>query len=284
MKKIMKPNFFIIGAPKCGTTTIHKWLSEHPEVFMSKIKEPNHYNKDHNFPKYSKKNDYFKLFETANAEHTAIGEASPYYLLSNCAVDNILNENMGSKFIVCLRNPIEMMPSLFFQNKSTLIEKNIDLETGWDSRLDTLTKDSLPNLMYENICKLGFQLENLYKKAKKNQVHIIFLDDMRNDPGAVWTNLQAFLDLNFHNRQKFQSENLAKVPRSIFLNKILEFIGEKTMKYSGYGILTKIKNLNFKQKKYVVENDFKIKLYEVFKEDILMIERITERNLDKWKL
>ena len=46
----------------------------------------------------------------------------------------------------------------------------------------------------------------------------------------------------------------------------------------------KDKNLNFKQKKYVVENDFKIKLYEVFKEDILMIERITRRNLDKWKL
>ena len=52
-------------------------------------------------------------FRATNAEHTAIGEASPYYLLSNCPVDNILNENMGSKFIVCLRNPIEMMPSYF---------------------------------------------------------------------------------------------------------------------------------------------------------------------------
>ena len=83
MSKLNKnPNFFIVGAPKCGTTTLFSWLSEHPNVFMSRVKEPNHFNKDFNFPKYRDKNDYLKLFKDANYQHVCIGEASPYYLFS----------------------------------------------------------------------------------------------------------------------------------------------------------------------------------------------------------
>lgn len=285
MSKLNKnPNFFIVGAPKCGTTTLFSWLSEHPNVFMSRVKEPNHFNKDFNFPKYRDKNDYLKLFKDANYQHVCIGEASPYYLFSNCALDNILEENKSSKFIVCLRNPVEMMPSLFLQNKSTEIEKNINVEDGWDSRLHTLSDDLLPNLMYEKVCRIGTQLEAVYEKISKEKVHIVFLDDLKEKPDEVWRDLQSFLNLEPREKEIFKPKNIAKVPRSVFLNRVLEFIGEKTMQFSGYGILTKIKNLNFKEKKYEINNDFKLKLYKIFKDEISKIEHITNRNLDSWKI
>ena len=131
-------------------------------------------------------------------------EASPYYLFSNCALDNILEENKSSKFIVCLRNPVEMMPSLFLQNKSTEIEKNINVEDGWDSRLHTLSDDLLPNLMYEKVCRIGTQLEAVYEKISKEKVHIVFLDDLKEKPDEVWRDLQSFLNLEPREKEIFK--------------------------------------------------------------------------------
>ncbi|MCH9035408.1 MAG: sulfotransferase [Planctomycetes bacterium] len=41
-----KPDFFIVGAPKCGTTSLYEYLRQHPEVFMSRIKEPHFFGRD----------------------------------------------------------------------------------------------------------------------------------------------------------------------------------------------------------------------------------------------
>ena len=72
-----KPNFFIVGAPKCGTTALSEYLREHPQVFMSRPKEPHHFATD--MPRYrftKNEADYLDLFSGADDSHTAIGEAS----------------------------------------------------------------------------------------------------------------------------------------------------------------------------------------------------------------
>lgn len=70
----MKPNFFIVGAPKCGTTALSKYLSEHPNIFISEVKEPHYFAED--LPKYryvTKESDYLSMFDGANAESYRIG-------------------------------------------------------------------------------------------------------------------------------------------------------------------------------------------------------------------
>ena len=106
-----KPNFFIIGAPKCGTTSLANWLAEHPRVFFSDTKEPHFFCTD-GYTGVKTLKQYEKLFEDAKPHHLAVGEGSTHYLFSKVAVPNILVYNPDARFIVCLRNPVDMAPSL----------------------------------------------------------------------------------------------------------------------------------------------------------------------------
>ena len=85
-----RPNFFIIGAPKCGTTALYEYLRTHPRVFMPQIKEPHYFAAD--FPTYRTihtEPEYLRLFSPARPEQTAVGEASVFYLFSQVAVRNL---------------------------------------------------------------------------------------------------------------------------------------------------------------------------------------------------
>ena len=88
-----KPNFFIVGAPKCGTTSLHEYLQRHPDVFMPFFKEPHFFGSDlvrlplsRQFR--AKPGRYLKLFRDARGEKR-IGESSPWYLASQRAADEI---------------------------------------------------------------------------------------------------------------------------------------------------------------------------------------------------
>src|SRR5690349_11404630 len=98
---MLKPNFFILGAPKCGTTSMAKWLSDQPEIFISKHKEPHYYNTDGKRVVLEYRH-YLSLFENATGFHKIIGEASTGYLYSKQAVPNIINDlnNKHLKFLV----------------------------------------------------------------------------------------------------------------------------------------------------------------------------------------
>lgn len=109
---IKKPNFFIVGAPKCATTSIAQRLSEHPQVYMSPIKEPHYFNTDTKYNSCRSLQEYQRLFAGVTSNHLAIGEASTGYLYSKVAVENIEKYSPGARYIVCLRNPIQMAVAL----------------------------------------------------------------------------------------------------------------------------------------------------------------------------
>ena len=108
-----KPNFFLIGGPKCGTTSLQEYLAQNPKIFMCTPKEPCYFDSDLPWPDSPKtEREYMRLFENANDSHMAVGEASTNYLYSAVAVEKILRFNPCAKFIVMVRNPIDMAISL----------------------------------------------------------------------------------------------------------------------------------------------------------------------------
>ena len=167
-----KPNFFILGAPKCGTTSLAAWLAEHPNVFMSPVKEPNFFNTGiTKYLKYSPE-AYQQLFTKADLQHLRVGEASTHYLLSKDAVPNILNyvENPSEvKFIVAIRNPVEMAVSWHGQMLRDGQEVVKDFATAWHLQETRAKGLSLPafseqaRLLYGPLCLLGKQLEQLFR-------------------------------------------------------------------------------------------------------------------------
>ena len=126
-----KPNFFIIGAPKCGTTSLAAWLAEHPNIYMSPIKEPHFFCSDFNVVIIPNEAEYYRLFKKAGDQHMAVGEASTSYLYSQVAVPRIERELPGAKYIVMVRNPVEMAYSLHEEFVFLGAEHIHDFEMAW---------------------------------------------------------------------------------------------------------------------------------------------------------
>ncbi|MBE9490623.1 MAG: sulfotransferase domain-containing protein [Bacteroidetes bacterium] len=297
MKKINKtPNFFIIGAPKCGTTSMAKWLSEHPNIFMSKIKEPHYYNKDHKHIIVGNKKDYFSLFKDTNEEHKIVGEASVWYLYSKVAVKNIVNDVLikkNVKFLVMVRNPIKMAYSLHEQQVFNLNEPEKDFRKAWflqekrkqNKNIGFTTRDS-QLLLYGNICKLGVQVQRLFDIVPREQVKIIVLDDVKETPLIVYKDVLSFLDLPDYRLTNFSAMNTAKVRKSNFIALFVKILGKiKNMLKikKGFGILNKTNELNLRNRerqKLDVDTEDILKKY--FKEDINLLSKLIKRDLSHW--
>ncbi len=125
------PNFFILGAPKCGTTSLASWLGEHENIYMSPVKEPNYFNTDVRIIGRLTDWEYQALFRGACEKHMAVGEATTGYLRSRVAVERILDAVSDARFIVCIRKPIEMAISYHGELVKSGIETETDFETAW---------------------------------------------------------------------------------------------------------------------------------------------------------
>src|SRR5882672_1680365 len=107
-----KPDCFIVGAPRCGTTAMYTYLGQHPEIFMSARKEPHFFGTDLSSPALVRdEQQYLSLFAKAQNEKRA-GEASVFYLYSQRAAREIHAFCPSARIIIMLRNPVEMMYSL----------------------------------------------------------------------------------------------------------------------------------------------------------------------------
>ncbi len=198
-----KSNFFIIGAPKCGTISLAHYLGDHPEIFLSDPKEPDFFRTDVSFRRLVENlDDYNALFKAAGSEHKAVGEASVNYLRSYKAVLNILEYNPAAKFIVMLRNPIDMIYSWHYHALFYQYHDIENFEVAWCSK------------NYKTVCSLGEQMERLYGIVSKDRVLIILFEDLKADPKKVYENTLSFLNVSSDNKTDFPVYNQAKANRS----------------------------------------------------------------------
>jgi len=226
-----KPNFFILGAPKCGTTSMAVWLGEHPDVFIPAMKEPNFFNSDDNRqPLWGVVTlEAYEALFTGAAAATAIGEASVFYLSSTVAVKNILRYQPAARFIVMLRNPVEMAPALHAEMLIHGLENVRSFQTAWDLQYHRRHGRHVPllsgswrrALFYADLCALGSQLQCLFAIVPRERVLIILHDDLVADPRREYLRVLRFLELDDDFRQEFPVYNGARRIRSPLLTRTL---------------------------------------------------------------
>src|SRR5882672_7839349 len=125
---IEKPNLFIVGAPRCGTTSMYDYLKQHPDVFMPEVKEPHFLGTDLTSSRFIRdEGKYQALFATAKNEKR-IGEASVWQLYSKIAAYEIKEYSPTARVIIMLRNPVDMMYSLYGQHIFSGDEEISDFE------------------------------------------------------------------------------------------------------------------------------------------------------------
>ena len=199
-----RPDFFIVGAPKCGTTALHSALSTHPEVFLPKNKEPHFFGRDLEVGDgwcIRDEAQYLGLFEERGEARRA-GEASPWYLFSKTAAQEIRAFQPEAKILILLRDPVDLIHSVHLQHLNTANEDIIDLEAALAAEPQRARGELIPPrapfpkcLAYRSIARLSLQVERYLEAFGEEQVKVLLLDDLRQDEQGFLRTVCRFLDV-----------------------------------------------------------------------------------------
>lgn len=194
-----------------------RYLSDHPDILFSKIKEPHYFAFDFSCPvvrRISEEDDYLDLFADDRQGYKAIGEASTGYIYSKVAVDNILKFAENPKFIVVLRNPVDMVLSGHAQMLKSGHEDFEDFFKAWRLSDARINGYSLPSKKTENILvsykefgRVGSYLESVIKKVGRENLHLIIFDDILSDIRSVYKGILDFLGVPDDGRIEFPVYN-----------------------------------------------------------------------------
>ncbi|MCK7546989.1 sulfotransferase family protein [Marinobacter koreensis] len=289
-----RPNFFIIGAPKCGTTALAAYLSEHPSVFITNPKEPHHFNTDLNHGSYKSDKDYRSLFLGVSDSVSAVGEASVWYLYSDTAIPNILSKYPDAKFIVMLRNPVEMVYSLHEQMVFSNYENVSSFMDAWALQACRRNGENCPRmcpepklLQYKSACSLGFQYERLLSRVDRRKLYTVFYDDFKENPKKVWESLLSFLSVPDDGRVDFPVINSAKKRKSHMLMRVNDLYAKarSTIGFSGFGtgLFSRLNRWNMVfAPREPLPKEFDNLLRREFESDIKLLGELTNRDLRHW--
>tara|TARA_B110000967_G_scaffold175805_1_gene188833 strand:- start:101 stop:1009 length:909 start_codon:yes stop_codon:yes gene_type:complete len=295
------PNFLIVGAAKSGTSSLHNYLNQHPEVFMPsynkegmKVKEPRFLIKD--LVQHRLHNgvwnweEYKSLFNEVKDE-ISIGESTVLYLYYyKHAIDNIkkyLGENV--KIIIMLRNPTDRAYSAFQHVSRGLKEQNsfeeaLKIEKGRMDKESSLT----PMVMYKEM-GLYHDMVRAYKENFKN-AHIIFYEDFRDDTEGEIKKIFKFLELSLSVNIDFVSRHNVggkrwkneKIKHVFMKNNPLKSALKKAIPKSlRKGVRDKLISASTDKVAPMKENT-RIKLNAFFKDDVKKLSDLLNRDLTHW--
>jgi sulfotransferase family protein len=206
VSRARRPDTFIVGAPKSGTTSLYAYLEGHPQVYMSPVKEPLYFCPDARSveDRPSHRNDeaaYLALFADATDE-LRLGEASTRYLVSREA-PGLIRDSQPEAFIVAmLRNPVEMLHALHNERVSQAHEPITDFAAAIaadDKRRDGVPgRPDAPALvwLYLDYARYAEQLLRWYAAFGRDRVHVVVFDDFAADTPGAFRHVLEFLEVD----------------------------------------------------------------------------------------
>jgi len=231
IKPIGFPDFFVVGAPRCGTTALCRYLATHPQICFSRPKEPHYFSRISAPPSERElQRDYIEHhFGHRSAGQRIAGEGSVSYLYLPGTIERILHFNSAAKFIAVLRNPVSMLPSYHLKMQFMLMEEEGEFAKAWRLQDARARGESVPRhcldprlLMYREVASFGKQLERLYDAAGRDRTHVILFDDFfRIDPLGTYRKLLEFLRVDDDGRTWFKRKNESRTYRYRWLQKLL---------------------------------------------------------------
>lgn len=232
-----RPTFFIVGAPKSGTTALQTYLSGHPEIFMPSIKPPLYHGKELNFfgGDLTRRTDrismdaYLAFFENAE-EFSCIGESSVWYLYSTTAASEIREFNSEAKVIAMLRHPAEMLYSLHSQLVYNGDEDVKDFGKAIAAEYDRLQGRRVPKhtsvreaLYYSRVADYHQQLKRYHECFPSQNIHVVLYDDLRDDPATTFKGVLNFLGVDESYQPSLSRVNSNTSSRSDVLRNLVKF-------------------------------------------------------------
>lgn len=295
------PNFLIIGATKCGTTSLSEYLKQHPDIFISEAKEPRFLTSQVvKFPLRGIKSDeveawyiknyddYVNLFK--NATQKAIGEASADTIYYYKDVIPVIKKYLGTpKIIIVLRDPVKRTFSAYqhlvrderepLSFEDALNEEKNRIADGWDP------------LYHYTECSLFHDSVKAYLD-NFDDVLVLLNEDLYKDPDKVFKQIFEFLDVD--NTVRINTEvqyNMSGVPKLKVLNRLLS--RENGLKTFFRPLIRAVLPENARRKivynlskrnlqKQSIDEKSKQRLVQYFKEDVGKLSSLLNKDLSHW--
>lgn len=234
----MIPNLIIAGSPKCGTTSIFNWLSDHPSVCPSSVKET-YFLMDRDYPLFRKENNFHKngfdgyhgFFENCSSTSSIIMEATPDYLYQETALNVIALMPNSTRVILIFRKPSDRVYSLFqfARNNVSVISKNITFTNFIDAVMNGDPQGIIRNRpILKNAIKHSQYIDWLEPWIEKmpDKISILLFEDMRQDPKIFMKNLSSSLgiDSSFFDSFDFSPKNKTYEVNNQSMHLIKKFI------------------------------------------------------------
>jgi hypothetical protein len=214
------PNLLVIGAPKCGTTTLHEMLSYHDQIYMSREKEPAYFSADHRYRRGIEW--YADEFFCGADGYRWRGESTPWYLYSAEAAERVFHDLGPSiRLIVALRDPSSRALSMYWDQVKVGAERRpLDIALGHE------LMGHVPNKI-ENAYVAGgrysMHIQEWLRWFQSNQFHLVVFERLIADPAREIGGLLRFLDLDSHDAelQLLPQRNVGGAARSLGIQRAL---------------------------------------------------------------
>lgn len=296
-----RPNFFIVGAPKAGTTSLYEYLRMHPNICMASYKEPHYFADDlKNYGRAESLQEYLSFFRHCDDSAIAVGEGSVWYLRSKTALKNIREFAPESRIIVMLRNPVELVRSFHAQALYSFIEDEEDLERAWNLQDRRASGKCIPSgnqvietLMYRDMARLGEQVARAMTIFPREQIKLIFFEDFIADTRREYMAILDFLCVPCDGRASFPPINEAKGHRFEWLGKATSHaprpvvnavhLVRRTTGLDPMKMIRRVRHWNTSARpKQAINVEFRRVLAAYFEDDIRLLEQLTGRDLSHW--
>ncbi len=311
------PNFFIVGAPKAGTTSLHRYLRQHPQIYMSPVKEPNYFASEVRPERFAAEyrqraqkavenlrqrlsqpsvgtpypegivaewDDYVELFRDAN-EARAIGEASVCYLWSATAAANIHAAIPEAKVIMILRDPAERAFSQYLHNaRDGVIARSFREQIELAAREKRVEFQPLYPFLENGL--YFEQVKRFLDRFPRERIRIFIYEVAWRDAARLLREVFEFLDVDSGISVDFSKRELAQsAPRSMAANRLLSKsgAGPALRKLIPRRIRLRARSILFKSQGSVsMDARDRQFLREYYRADVRKLAELLGRDLHEW--
>jgi hypothetical protein len=315
------PNFFIIGAAKSGTTSLHEYLAQHPQIYMSFPKELNFFSFLDSTPSFSGPPcepgnpvlrdrlrremydlsittwpDYRKVFSRVRSEQ-AIGESSVSYLYFPQAAERIRRSVPDARLIAILRNPVDRAYSKYRQLRRDSAEPLVQFEQAVAAEPARMQANWSPAWFYVDRGCYHRQLKRYYELFDHRQIHVVLYDEFMERPVETLQGILAFLEVDTSFRADLSQRHNVFEEGSVPANMTLyEFVVRPNWFSTMARAVLPTKLLIHLRpivKKVITKKSSGLEispltdrtrqsLQQVFREDILLLQDLIQKDLSEW--
>ena len=294
-----KPDFFIVGAPKCGTTAMQHYFSQHPDIFLPN-KEMHFFGTDLRLtrPRYTIER-YLAHFDTPEAKlRRRVGEKSVFYLYSKRAAYEIWDFAGTADIIIMLRNPVDMLYSLHSHMLGVGEEEIEDFRAALEDESIRTQRARLPHigliisgLFYMEVGKYTDQVKRYFDRFGREKVHIIIYDDLKQDAASVYRATLCFLNLDDRFQPRFEVVNPNEQVRSKTFRSLLWTLRSNPLARSlaraarpwRHEVVQRLKQLNTKYvSRPAMDPELRVELQRKFHPEVQRLSELLGRDLTHW--